>query len=81
MTSIQVHHKNKELMGKELSANSIASFLAAQSVCSTTDLHTNRPMSSALLLFLNRQKAMEYWQSNGWTRQEQSNFYLTDRWA
>ena len=78
MTAIRVHRKDKELMGKALSANTLASFLVAQQVRSVADLDTARAMSTSLLHFLNRRKALEYWQSNGWLRRESSGTYLTE---
>ncbi|TGD72173.1 hypothetical protein E4634_16020 [Mangrovimicrobium sediminis] len=78
MTSIRVHRQDKELTGKALSANTLASFLAAQQVRSVADLATGRAMSTSLLHFLNRRKALEYWQSNGWLRREPSGTYLTE---
>lgn len=78
VTSIRVHRKDKELTGKALSANTLASFLAAQQVRSVADLDTARAMSTSLLLFLNRRKAMDYWQSNGWLRRDPDGTYLTE---
>ncbi|MDZ7685284.1 MAG: hypothetical protein U5O39_10055 [Gammaproteobacteria bacterium] len=78
MTLVQVHRKNQELTGKALSANTIASFLAAQRVRSVPDLSIDRCMSPALLLFLNRDRAMRYWRDNGWIRSSNDEFYLTE---
>ena len=78
MTSIRVHRKDKELTGKALSANTLASFLAAQQVRSAVDLNTDSIMSSALLHILNRRKAMNYWQDKGWLRCEASGTFLTE---
>ena len=78
MGSINVYRKDRELRGKELSANTIASFLVAQSVRIVPDLEAGEAMSSEMLLFLNRDRAMGYWIQQGWLRQDADSFCLTD---
>lgn len=77
MTRRTLHRKDIELRGKALSANTIASFLAAQGIRSVADLDTGRPMSPELLLFLNRDRAVGYWLDQGWLSSDGSALYLT----
>ena len=79
MPTATLHRKDRELKGKELSANTLASILVAQGVTSVADLATNRSMPVDLLLFLNRQRAVGYWRDNGWFRSEGNQIYLTDQ--
>jgi hypothetical protein len=75
---ITVYRKNRELTGKELSANTIASFLVAQSLDTVPDLSAGREMSGSLLLFLNRERAIGYWIRNGWLCRSEANLSLTE---
>ena len=77
MTSRTLHRKDQELTGKALSANTLASLLAAQGVRSVADLSTERPMAAEVLLFLNRERAVGYWHAQGWLRKENGSVFLT----
>lgn len=78
MSRVSVYRKDRELKGKELSANTIASFLVAQSVGSVPDLGVEKAMPTAMLLFLNRERAVGYWLQQGWLRQDGKSLYLTN---
>jgi hypothetical protein len=77
MSSITVHRENRELMGKELSANTLASFLIAQGVASVADLRRESLMRGDLLRFLNRDRALGYWCDQGWLIRDGSGYRLT----
>lgn len=74
MSEITVYRQDKELTGKALSSNTLASILVAQNVRSVANLSISCRMSSDLLLFLNRQRAIGYWQEQGWLRSEGTFF-------
>lgn len=65
MPWVTVYRKDCELFGKELSANTLASFLVAQGCRSLSDLSTVWVMNEELLLFLNNEKAIDYWLKDG----------------
>ena len=73
-----VYRIDQELRGKALSANTIASFLIAQETKSVPDLCANKNMSRALLEFLNRERAIRFWEDNGWLQLEGTVCRLTD---
>ena len=77
MPTITVHREDRELTGKVLSANTLASFLVAQGVSSVSDLRRERTMSADLLRFLNRDRALEYWCGQGWLNRENGGYRLT----
>ena len=76
--AITVFRKNTELTGKALSANTLASFLVAQGIHSVENLDTTCPMPHDLLQFLNRERAIGYWMTQGWLRSDGSSLYLTE---
>jgi hypothetical protein len=73
-----VYRIDQELRGKELSANTIASFLIAQETKSAADLCAKKDMSRVLLEFLNRERAMRFWADNRWLQLEGAVCRLTD---
>ena len=77
MPTITVHREDRELTGKRLSANTLASFLVAQGVSSLSDLCRERLMSTSLLRFLNRDRALEYWCEQGWLNKVDDGYRLT----
>ena len=77
MPTITVYRENRELTGKTLSANTLASFLVAQGVASISDLRRERTMPADLLRFLNRDRALEYWCGQGWLSRENGGYRLT----
>lgn len=77
MPTIAVYREDRELTGKALSANTLASFLVAQGVVSISDLCRERTMSADLLRFLNRDRALEYWCEQGWLSRENGGYRLT----
>lgn len=78
MPTITVHREDRELTGKELSANTMASFLVAQGVPSVADLQTGRSMRADLLRFLNRERALEYWCQQHWLVKQGDAYRLTN---
>lgn len=77
MPTITAHREDRELTGKALSANTLASFLVAQGVASVSELRRERTMSADLLRFLNRDRALEYWCGQGWLNREGGGYRLT----
>ena len=73
-----IYRVNKQLTGKELSANTIASFMQAQGVSSPDTLRANLAMRKDVLLFLNNSKMLNYWKSNGWITVEGDAVRLTN---
>ena len=73
-----IHRPNRELRGKELSANTLASFLYAQGANSAQDLSPNVEMRLDVLLFLNNLKMIRYWKDNGWLIQTEDAALLTE---
>lgn len=55
-----------ELLGKALSAHTIAAFIAAQGVYQLEKLTSGKAMRRDLLEFLLRKRAIEYWMRNHW---------------
>jgi len=55
-----------ELLGKALSAHTIAAFIAAQGVHQLEQLTSVRTMRRDLLEFLLRKRAIDYWMGNHW---------------
>ena len=77
MTTKTIYRKDRELTGKELSANTLASILVAQAVNSVGDVSISRPMAKEVMLFLNRAKAILYWSDSGWFRADGDKLFLT----
>lgn len=77
MPTITVYREDRELTGKALSANTLASFLVAQGVSSISDLSCERTMPADLLRFLNRDRALGYWCGQGWLNRESGGYRLT----
>ena len=65
MPIIAVYRKNIQLRGHALAENTLASFLVAQGLTSLPDLSETWVMNGDLLLFLNRQRALDYWRDEG----------------
>jgi hypothetical protein len=65
MTWITVYREDRQLRGKELAANTLASFLVAQGCASLLDLSETWVMNHDLLAFINRSRAIENWVSLG----------------
>lgn len=65
MPTITVYRKNIQLRGRALAENTLASFLVAQGRVSLPDLSETWIMNGDLLLFLNRQRALDYWCNEG----------------
>ena len=61
MPIITVYRENRQLRGKALAANTLASFLVAQGRVSLPDLSETWVMNPDVLVFLNRQRALDYW--------------------
>lgn len=76
MPARKLFRVNANLKGKQLSAQTIASFFACLR-CSNGDALTTRPMSKSALLFLNRNTAVNYWKTNGWLVEEGETLALT----
>ena len=79
MTWVTVFRADRQLRGKELSANTLASFLVAQGRRSLPDLSTTWVMDEALLEFLNRSTAIDYWRRQGWLLPRGGGRVLTDK--
>ena len=79
MTWVTVFRADRQLHGKELSANTLASFLVAQGRSSLPDLSTTWVMDEALLEFLNRSTAIDYWRRQGWLLPRGGGRVLTHR--
>jgi hypothetical protein len=79
MTWITVYRADRQLRGKELSANTLASFLVAQGRRSLPDLSTTWVMDEDLLEFLNRSTAIGYWQRQGWLLPRGGGRVLTEK--
>ena len=62
-----------ELKGKRLSASTLASFMAAQSVDDPDQIRSDIDMSASLLRFLLRDSAISYWKTNGWLKADPFN--------
>ena len=75
---ITLYRKDKQLTGKELSANTIASFLVAQNASVVPDLTVGAVMPVNLLQFLNRSKALQHWQEKGWLSRAGVGLSLTE---
>jgi len=67
---MKYYRPKKELTGKQLSAFTLASFMAAQSVGEPDKIRADLEMSADLLRFLIRNRAISYWssQENGWLK-------------
>lgn len=78
MPTITVYREDRELTGKALSSNTLASFLIAQGVSSVADLTTESSMQTELLRFLNRDRALRYWCQEGLLVREASGYRLTN---
>jgi hypothetical protein len=78
MPVITVYRKNIQLRGHALAENTLASFLVAQGQTSLPDLSDTRVMNGDLLLFLNRQRALEHWCDLGRMLRRGSGYVLTD---
>ena len=79
MTWVTVFRADRQLHGKELSANTLASFLVAQGRRSLPDLSTTWVMDETLLEFLNRSTAIDYWRRQGWLLPRGGGRVLTDK--
>ena len=79
MTWVTVFRAGRQLRGKELSANTLASFLVAQGRRSLPDLSTTWVMDEVLLEFLNRSTAIDYWRRQGWLLPRGGGRVLTDK--
>jgi hypothetical protein len=79
MTWVTVYRADRQLRGKELSANTLASFLVAQGCRSLPDLSTTWVMDEDVLAFLNRSTAIDYWRRNGWLLPRGGGRVLTDK--
>ena len=77
MPTFLLHREDRELTGKQLSANTIASFLITQRVRTVPSLSTQAVMSRPALLFLNRERALSYWEAQGWLRLSADGYQLT----
>jgi hypothetical protein len=75
---MMIYRVKKQLTGKELSANTIASFMQAQGVSSPDTLRANLAMRKDVLVFLNNPKMLSYWKSNGWITIEGDAVRLTN---
>lgn len=68
-----------ELLGKALSAHTIAAFIAAQGVYQLEKLTSGKAMRRDLLEFLLRKRAIDYWTGNHWLLAEKTTeLLLTD---
>lgn len=80
---MKYYRPKKELKGKRLSASTLASFMAAQSVDDPDQIRADLDMSAGLLRFLLRDRAISYWssQTNGWLKVDPVNqhFALTTK--
>ncbi len=72
-----IYRPHRQLRGKELSANTLASFLYAQGINSVDELAPNVDMRLDVLLFLNNSKMIRYWTDNGWLIQTGVTAQLT----
>ena len=80
---MKYYRPRKELTGKRLSASTLASFMATQSIDDPDQIRADLEMSAGLLRFLLRDRAISYWSSqrNGWLKVDSSNqhFALTTK--
>ena len=76
---MKYYRPSQELTGKRLSASTLASFMAAQSVDDPDQIRSGVNMSSSLLRFLMRDRAISYWSSstNRWLKADSLNQYFT----
>ena len=67
---MKFYRPQAELTGKRLSANTLASFMAAQAIEDPAQIAANVEMPAALLRFLLRNRAISYWSrpENGWLK-------------
>ena len=72
-----IYRIRKNLKGKPLSAQTVASFLFVQGKDNVAELSVEAPMSRTTLVFLNRDTAVRYWTTNGWLVAEGDNLFLT----
>jgi hypothetical protein len=73
---MKYYRPKMELTGKRLSANTIASFMAAQSADDPDQIRADLDMSADLLRFLLRSRAISYWRENDWLAMRSSNQHL-----
>lgn len=71
---------DKTLTGKALSAHTVAAFLAVQGVQSVDELRADAAMDARLLKFLQRDRMLDHWSTNGWMRPDpyREHYALTD---
>jgi predicted HNH restriction endonuclease len=76
---MKYYRPSQELTGKRLSASTLASFMVAQSVDDPDQISLDVKMSSNLLRFLLRDRAISYWSSpeNRWLKVDPFNQYFT----
>ncbi|MOA20459.1 hypothetical protein D3C78_1409040 [compost metagenome] len=74
-----MYREDRQLRGKALAANTLASFLVAQGRRSLADLSTVWIMDESLLLFLNRQTAIDYWLKDGRLLRRGGGLVLSDK--
>ena len=72
---MKFYRPQAELTGKRLSANTLASFMAAQAIEDPAQIAANVEMPAALLRFLLRNRAISYWSrpENGWLKSDAFN--------
>jgi len=76
---MKYYRPSRELSGKRLSANTLASFMVAQAVDDPDQLRPGVNMSASLLRFLLRERAISYWSSskNRWLKADPFNQHFT----
>lgn len=76
---MKYYRTSHELTGKRLSASTLASFMAAQSVDDPDQIRPGVNMSASLLRFLLRDRAISYWSSsiNRWLKADPFNLHFT----
>lgn len=76
---MKYYRPSHELTGKRLSASTLASFMAAQSVDDSDQIRPGVKMSASLLRFLLRDRAISYWSSstNRWLKADPFNQHFT----
>ncbi len=79
MTWVTGFRADRQLRGKELLANTLASFLAAQGRRSLPELSTTWIMDAALLESLNHSTAINDWRRQGWLLPRTGGRVLTDQ--
>ena len=77
MPVITVYRKDIQLRGHALAENTLASFLVAQGQTSLPDLSETWVMNGDLLVFLNRQRALDHWCDLGRLLRRGDGYVLT----